>query len=160
MIRRHFAFLKIFIIILFVSHRPVQAVTANLQFTANITGACILTVTTNGILAPNAGYTVLSSSEIGGVPATVTALTTSGAFAFSASTPSSFTTAPTGGNTNLSFATNYSGVGTTIIPSTPGATPTTLNLGVTVITLNLAGTKSTGVFPAGSYQADVTATCE
>ena len=146
--------------LLLLPHGTARAVTANLQFTANIGGACILTVVNNGILAPNTGFTVLDSAQLGGVPASVTALTTSSGFSFSASTPSSFTLAPLGGNSNVTFATTYSGVGTTIIPPTAGSTATALNFGVTVITVNLAATKSTGIFPAGSYQADVTATCE
>lgn len=137
-----------------------RAVTANVEFTANIGGACVLLVANNGLLAADTGFTVLSSSQLGGVAASVTATTTDASFDFSASTPSSFTTAPSGGDTNVTFATTYSGVGTTIIPSTPGATTTPLNFGVTVLSINLSATKSSGVFPAGSYQADVTATCE
>jgi|GEM_PF-675990 len=136
-----------------------QAVNATVQFSATLLGACVL-VATNGTLAPSADYTTLDSTLTGGLAGLVTATATSGTFKFSLVAPSSFTSAPTGGNTNLTFATTYSGTGATTIGSTSGATQTSLNFGITALSVNLSATKSTGVFPAGSYQADVTAQCQ
>ena len=139
---------------------PIQAVDATVTFSSTIAGICSLLIDTNGLMAANATYTELSSQELLGLPAAVTAVTTSGGYSVSALAPGAFTSAPAGGDADVTFAAVYSGLGTTIIPETDGATPTPLNLGLTVLTVNLAATKSSGTFPAGNYQADVIVRCE
>lgn len=129
-------------------------------FTGTVINSCILTVGTPGVMAPSSDYTVLGSKQAGGTSGVVTAVSTGTTFQVSVDAPSSFTLAPTGGNTSVSFATRYSGVGATNIGSTPGTTATALSSGVTVLTVDLAATKSTGVFTQGSYTAEAVVRCE
>ena len=139
---------------------PIQAVDTAVTFSSTIAGICSLLIGTNGIIAANVDYTELSSENLTGVPGVVTAITTSGGYSLSALAPGAFTAAPVGGDTDVTFTSNYSGIGTTIIPETDGATPTPLNLGLTIVTVDLTATKSSGIFPAGNYTADVTVRCE
>ena len=87
-------------------------------------------------------------------------LTTGTTFRISALAPASFTLAPATGNDNVSFAAAYSGSGATTITSTPGATQTSLGLGLTNVVVQLGATKSSGNFASGNYTATVTVRCE
>lgn len=126
---------------------------------AQIVGICTLLVTSGGTLAPNTAYTQLSSANSGGSPGTVNATVIGAAMTLQLTGPSNFTSAPSGGNSNVSFATQYSATGATVIASTGSLAPRTIALGLTFLSINLTATKSSGIFPAGSYAADVTVSC-
>lgn len=129
-------------------------------FTALVTSTCVLTVGTPGVLGANSDFSVLSSSASGGVAGTVSALSTGTTFKVSAIAPTAFSIAPDGGNTGVTFAATYSGTGSTSIGTTPGDTQSTLATGVTLLTVNLDATKSSGPFPGGAYTTEVTVRCE
>lgn len=129
-------------------------------FNGTILATCVLTVGTPGILAANADYSALSSSAAGGAGGLITVLTTGSAFKVSALAPSAFTLAPSGGGDNVTFATSYSGSGATTIAVTPGATETSLNVGLTIVTVDLTAAKSAGHYAGGNYTATVTVRCE
>lgn len=140
---------------------PGWAATANVPFSGLVTATCVLTVGTPGILAPNSDFTGLSSvSGPGATAGTVSALSTGAAFKVSAIAPTAFISAPATGGDNVSFSSLYSGSGATSIGSTPGATLTTLNAGLTNLTIHLTAAKSAGHFNAGAYAAEVVVRCE
>lgn len=145
---------------LMISSSTGNAATANVPFTGTVTATCVLTVGIPGVLAPNAGFTEMSSTNGGGVAGTVAALSTGGTFKVSAIAPTAFTAAPSGGGTAVTFASTYSGTGATTIGSTEGATETTLTPGLTNLSINLAATKTSGTFPAGAYVTEVVVRCE
>jgi hypothetical protein len=139
---------------------PAQAATGTVPFTGIVTTTCVLTVGLPGVMAPTADYGTLSSSASGGIAGTVQALATGGNFKVSAVAPTSFTLAPPGGGDNVNFAASYSAAGSTTIGTTPGANQTALNAGLTNLSVNLAATKSAGVFAGGAYAAEVIVRCE
>lgn len=137
---------------------PANAATGNVQFLGTVTAGCTLLTPLPGVMLPNALSTELSS--VNGTPATIQALATGTTFKVSTSTPTTFASAPEGGDTAVTFSTSYSGAGATNFGAVSGDTDTTLNLGTTAISVNLAATKTSGVFPGGQYTAEVTVTCE
>ena len=145
---------------LFVLSSDAIAATTNVPFAATVISACVLTVGTPGVMATSADYTVLDSEETGGVSGLVTIVSTGAAFAVSADAPTDFTVAPSGGGDNVTFEASYQATGATSIGETLGSVTTPLNLGLTSLTVDLKGTKSTGVFPQGVYAAEVVVRCE
>lgn len=139
---------------------PAAAVTTNVPFTSTVASACVLTVGTPGVMAPDAGYATLDTTESGGTSSVVTVISTGATFSVSADAPTTFSTAPTGANDNLTFEAKYQGTGATTIGETLGTVSTPLGLGLTTLTLDLKATKSTGVFPQGLYTTDVVVRCE
>lgn len=136
------------------------AATANVPFTGVVTATCVLTVGTPGVMSASTDFTSLSSKNAGGVAGTVAALSTGTTFKVSAIAPTSFTASPAGGADAVSFNALYTGTGATSIGSTPGATTTTLNTGVTNISVDLNAVKSSGTFNGGAYAAEVIVRCE
>jgi hypothetical protein len=100
---------------------------------------------------------VLSSTESGGSASNVTALATARGFKVSAIAPAAFTT---GDSTDVTFASTYSISGPTTATGVAGAVETTINRGSHTVAVNLAATKSSGVFANGTYSATVTVRCE
>jgi hypothetical protein len=147
-------------ILLLTSAQSADAATGSVPFTGIVTAACVLTVGTPGVLGTSADFTTMSSASSGGSPGTIAALATGAAFRVSAIAPSDFTTAPAGGGTGTTFTASYAGSGATSIGSTPGATTTLLAPGLTNLSINLAAHKTTGVFSAGAYVAEVLVRCE
>ncbi|MDX2309217.1 MAG: hypothetical protein NW216_13325 [Hyphomicrobium sp.] len=139
---------------------PASAQTANVPFAGLVTASCVLTVGIPGVIAPNATFDQLSSTNSGGLAGTISALATGTNFRVSAAAPSDFTLAPDGASSGVTFSTTYSGSGATSFGSTPGSTQRTLGLGLTNMSVNLAASKSSGVFPGGAYAAEVVVTCE
>lgn len=139
---------------------PAKAVTSNVPFTSAVASACVLTVGTPGVMAPDAGYSTLDSQEAGGTSSIVTVVSTGATFSVSAEAPTAFSAAPSGGNDNLTFEAKYQASGATTIGETLGNVVTPLSLGLTTLTLDLKATKSTGVFPQGLYTTDVVIRCE
>ncbi|MGQ0671515.1 MAG: hypothetical protein ACT4N2_01355 [Hyphomicrobium sp.] len=137
-----------------------DAATTNLPFAGLVTAACVLTVGTPGVMAPDASYSNMSSDAGSGVAGTVAVLNTGGTYQVSAIAPSAFTLAPTGGGDNVNFTTTYEASGATNIGTTPGSTTTAVNAGLTNLTVDLSATKSSGTFAAGAYAAEVVVRCE
>jgi hypothetical protein len=137
---------------------PAMAVTANVQFDAQVNNTCSIQVNQAGLLTANVGQTVLSSTNVGGSSGLADITTTSNSFGVSIAQPTAFTTAPAGGGTNVNFAATYSTAGATTIASTNSANP--LLTGVTNVSVDMSATKTTGSFPTGTYAAVVVLTCE
>ncbi len=146
--------------VLALSAHAASAVDSIVPFTGVVTSTCVLTVGTPGVMSASTDFTNLSSTNAGGVAGTVAVLSTGASFKVSAISPTSFTTAPAGGGDAVSFNALYQGSGATSIGSTPGATPTTVNTGLTNLSVNLNAQKSTGTFPAGAYASEVIVRCE
>ncbi|MGD9783364.1 MAG: hypothetical protein AB7E80_03365 [Hyphomicrobiaceae bacterium] len=139
---------------------PAHAVDTTVPFTALVTSSCVLTVGTPGLLGADDDFSQLSSKNAGGVPGTVTAVTTGAGFEVSAIAPTSFSQAPAGGNDDVTFAATYEASGATSIGEILGDTASSLNFGITSMTVNLEANKSAGAFPAGAYTAEVIVRCE
>ncbi|WP_156750991.1 hypothetical protein [Mesorhizobium sp. AA23] len=79
-------------------------------------------------------------------------------YSVSAPAPIAFTSAPSGGDTDVTFATVFrlDGSGSDI----PGSSPQRVTNGTHTIQVDLTATKSPGIFPAGNYQGTVTVRCE
>ncbi|MBI1391647.1 MAG: hypothetical protein GC152_02790 [Alphaproteobacteria bacterium] len=131
----------------------------SLIFNGLIPDACILLITTPGVLAPNATNTELSSQETGGSPALATLTTTSTNFEVQVDPASAFSVEPTGGGTNVSFSVDYSLAGVTILSDILAGVGSPLGFGITFATVDAAAIKSSGAFPAGAYQLQTTIRC-
>lgn len=77
----------------------------------------------NGILAPSADHTRLSSEKPGGLSGHVVALVTGGGYTVDIVDLSSFTSAPSGGGSDVTFTTTYRSTGATVIGATTGGGP-------------------------------------
>ncbi|MEL7542881.1 MAG: hypothetical protein AAGJ70_03820 [Pseudomonadota bacterium] len=97
---------------------------ATVPFTSTVAGAFTLMVGTPGVMAPTTDFTKLTSNQAPGTSGTVAAVSTSSAFSVTADAPASFTTPPSGGGDNVTFAATYSGSDATSIGDLPGTTPT------------------------------------
>lgn len=137
-----------------------NAADATVPFTGLVTSTCVLTVGTPGVMGASTDFKTLSSTVAGGVPGSVSALSTGTAFKVSAIAPTAFTVSPAGGGDSVAFNANYSASGATTIGNTPGTTATTLHSGVTNISVNLNAAKSSGTFNGGAYAAEVIVRCE
>ena len=136
------------------------AAQGTIQFTGAVTSTCVLTVGAPGVLAPNTDFTQLNSQASGGSAGTIAVLSTGSAFKVSTVAPTSFTSAPATGGDSVNYSTSYQGSGATSIGSTPGTTATTVNTGLTNLSVNLLAQKSAGTFAAGAYVTVVIVRCE
>lgn len=109
---------------------------------------------------------VLGSRQPGGSAATLTVnpqslvcniLALLDCFSISAPAPASFLSSPGGAADDMAFASIFriNGGG-----DLPGNTPIMVANGLKTVEVDLTATKSSGIFPAGSYQAQVTVRCE
>ncbi|MGJ8562984.1 MAG: hypothetical protein ACSHXY_05475 [Alphaproteobacteria bacterium] len=121
--------------------------------------SCTVIVNVPGVLKTSADHKTLSSDIFGGVSATVAVTNLSLSAQIQALPPTNFTTAPSGSDTDTTFSTNYSLLGTTIAFNTDGPTLTNLNIGASVMTVDAAATKSSGTFGAGNYVMVSTIRC-
>ncbi|WP_188394059.1 hypothetical protein [Mesorhizobium sp. SARCC-RB16n] len=131
-----------------------------------IIGTCTIMVGASGTMTANPAIGILSSKQAGGSSANATVVASSAlcsllnlldCYSVSAPAPAAFTSSPSGGGTNVTFATTYrldSGV------STAGSTTQKLVNGTHTVQVDLTATKSSGIFPAGNYQGMVTVLCE
>jgi hypothetical protein len=133
---------------------------------AAIIGTCTIMVQNAGTLAANPAINVLGSHLPGGNAAVVTVepdslvcsiLNLLDCYGLSAPPPVAFVSAPAGGGDNVSYASTYSVNGG---PAASGATVTRLVNGAYAVAIDLVATRSSGIFPVGSYQAQVTVRCE
>ena len=125
-----------------------------------VTSTCALTVGRPGVLGPSADFTSQSSTGTGGVSGTVATPANGAGFKVSAIAPTAFTLSPAGGSGSVSFSTASESSGSTTIGTTPGATETDLNSGLTNVMVNLDAQKSSGAFTAGTYATEVIVSCE
>lgn len=131
----------------------------DVTFTGSILESCSVTILTSGLLGVSSGQDALSSEEVGGLAATATIVTNSSNSSIRMVNPLDFTSAPSGASTNVSFDTNYLLVGTTVGSQSDGETETTLNFGLTTMTMNASATKSSGTLPTGDYTLTPTLRC-
>lgn len=138
---------------------------AGLRASAAIIGTCTIVVQQPGTIIANPAISTLASTQSGGSAASVSVTTNSllctllnllDCYGLSAPAPASFLSAPSGGDANVSFSSTYTVDGVT----RAGGIVTRLPNGTKTVTVDLAATKSTGIFPAGAYQAEVTVRCE
>jgi len=134
---------------------------------AAIIGSCTIMVGSSGTMKANAAINTFGSKQAGGSSATATITASSllctlldllDCYSVSAPAPAAFTSAPSGGDTNVTFATVFrlDGSGADI----PGSSPQRVPNGTHPLQVDLTATKTSGIFPAGSYQGTVTVRCE
>jgi hypothetical protein len=133
---------------------------------AAIVGTCTIMVGASGTMTANPAIGILGSRQAGGHSAVATITSSSllcsllnllDCYSVSAPAPAAFTSSPNGGGTNVTFATLYR---LDSSADTPGSTPQRLTNGTHAVQVDLTATKSSGIFPAGSYQGTVTVLCE
>ncbi|MDS1135633.1 hypothetical protein [Nitratireductor indicus] len=129
-------------------------------FRGEVMSTCAITVDRAGTLAISPDYTILSSTQSGGMAGQVSILASGVGYSVSTSAPASFSSAPPTGNSHVTFASIYSASGATTALNVPGTTMTPLVSGLTDLSVDLTATKSSGVFQSGTYAADVIVTCE
>ncbi|WP_189545677.1 hypothetical protein [Mesorhizobium sp. M2E.F.Ca.ET.209.01.1.1] len=134
---------------------------------AAIIGTCTIMIGASGTMKSNPAINIFGSKQAGGssAGATITAnsllctiLNLLDCYSVSAPAPIAFTSAPSGGDTNVTFDTVFrlDGSGVDI----PGSSPQRVTNGIHTIQVDLTATKSPGIFPAGNYQGMVTVRCE
>ncbi|ESY72347.1 MULTISPECIES: hypothetical protein [unclassified Mesorhizobium] len=134
---------------------------------AAITGTCTIMVGTSGTMTANPAIGILGSKQAGGSSASATIVANSllcsllnllDCYSVSAPAPAAFTSAPSGGDTNVTFASVFrlDGSGVDI----NGSAPQRVVNGTHTMQVDLTATKSSGIFPAGNYQGAVTVRCE
>ncbi|WP_192252211.1 hypothetical protein [Mesorhizobium silamurunense] len=134
---------------------------------AAIVGTCTIMIGSSGTMKANPAINIFGSRQAGGSSATATITASSllctllnllDCYSVSAPAPIAFTSAPSGGDTNVTFDTVFrlDGSGLDI----PGSSPQRVTNGTHSVQVDLTATKSPGVFPAGNYQGTVTVRCE
>lgn len=131
----------------------------DVRFSGVVLDSCALVIGTNGVLGQSIDQTILSSTETGGLPGTVTATTNSINSTIEVISPTTFDVGPATADTNTVFAASYSLAGDTILSEVTGDSATPLGLGVTVATVNANATKTAGTFDAGLYELVTTVRC-
>ncbi|RWA67737.1 hypothetical protein [Mesorhizobium sp.] len=134
---------------------------------AAIVGTCTIVIGSSGAMKANPAINIFGSRQAGGSSATATITASSllctilnllDCYSVSAPAPIAFTSAPSGGDANVTFDTLFrlDGSGADI----PGSSPQRVTNGTHTIQVDLTATKSSGIFPAGNYQGMVTVRCE
>lgn len=144
----------------------VAAALAAPQAPAAIIGSCTIIIGASGTMTADPALGVLGSRQAGGSAAMLTVnpqsivcniLALLDCFSISAPAPASFLSAPSGAADNMTFASIFRIDGGADLP---GNTPVMVPNGLKTVQVDLTATKSSGIFPAGSYQAQVTVRCE
>ncbi|TRC81994.1 hypothetical protein FJV83_20405 [Mesorhizobium sp. WSM4307] len=134
---------------------------------AAIIGTCTIMVGASGTMTANPAISILGSKQAGGSSASATVVASSllctllnllDCYSVSAPAPAAFSSAPTGGGTNVTFASVFRLDGTGV--DINGSVPQRVTNGTHALQVDLTATKSSGVFPAGTYQGIVTVRCE
>lgn len=134
---------------------------------AAIIGTCTIMVGASGTMKANPAINTLSSKQAGGSSASATVVASSllcslldllDCYSVSAPPPAVFSSAPSGGGTNVTFTSVFrlDGSGADV----SGSVPQRVANGTHPMQIDLTATKSSGIFPAGSYQGTVTVRCE
>lgn len=134
-----------------------SASAATSSLVGNVLSSCALTLGSNGVLAASTDATSLSSKNSGGAPAGLLLLAT-GAFKLEVDTLSSFALAPTNGQPD-SLDVTFNTTGVTVVTGRAAGSALNLSAGLTNVTIDTVATKSSGIFPAGAYRADVVTRC-
>lgn len=123
---------------------------------------CAVVVQQAGTLAANSESTILSSKQAGG-QAGLARVTSILPYDVSVNPWPHFTSAPSGGNDNVTFEATFSGQSVnrgSTFAERPGDQPVRMNwFSTTDITVHLTATKPDG-FPAGSYATQAVVRCE
>ena len=135
-----------------------SALAAVVSFTGTITGSCTLSISTPGTLKLNSGGSILSSEELGALPAVVAVIAVGGQPTINFTAPT-FTTTPSGYNHTPVVEMKYASLGGGNQAYTSGTSSYTASLLLDVITVNAKAT-DTGGFLAGTYVIGTTATCQ
>ena len=127
-----------------------HAVTASVNFNGAVLSTCLITIGTPGTLVANADFTELSSTGPGGLSGTATILATGTGFELSTGAPAAFTTAPAGGDDNVTFTSSYSANGVTSLTDILGSVTSPLGLGLTPVDVELTAPDAVKVDPTDS----------
>lgn len=139
---------------------------APIQAAAQLIGSCTIVVHNQGTLKNNPAITVLGSKQAGGSPVAATITPNSlvcsllnliDCYSVSAPAPASFVLAPGNGGANVGFASVFRLNGGSELP---GNTPVKVQNGTHQVQVDLTATKSSGVFTAGDYRAELLLRCE
>lgn len=143
-----------------------HAATRDVVFYGSVTtnNQCAIVVNQTGVLGVSGDQKQLSSKLAGGRPGTAT-VTAFGSFRLSAVTPSVYTIAPNGADTNVTRQVLFSGVktfgGGATFTEHDASIPERINGNSrTDVTLNFIGTRTGAAYPTGRYQAVVVLRCE
>jgi hypothetical protein len=138
--------------------QTVQAAGTTVSFTGTIVGSCTLSISTPGTLKLNTGGNMLSSEEVGALPATVAVIAVGGQPTINFTAPA-FTTTPGGYNHTPTVELKYTSLGGANQAYTTGTSSYTASLLLDTIVVNAKAT-DTGGFLAGTYVVGTTATCQ
>jgi hypothetical protein len=142
------------------------AALAGLLAAAPAHAACTIVIDASGLMVSNPTIDRLSSTGAGGSSARATVTTSSvlcsilgllNCYQVSVVAPTGFQAAPAGGGTGVTFTSSYQVGGGSLLL---GLIPTTLLNGTYTVTTDLTASRSSGVFPAGDYEAVSTLRCE
>ncbi|MEI9408283.1 hypothetical protein [Mesorhizobium salmacidum] len=134
---------------------------------AAIIGTCTIMVGASGTMTVNPAIGILGSKQAGGSSASATVVASStlcslfnllDCYSVSAPAPAAFSSAPSGGGTNVTFVSVFRLDGSGV--DNNGGVPQRVVNGTHAMQVDLTATKSSGIFPAGSYQGIVTVLCE
>lgn len=131
----------------------------DILFNGLILDTCIVTVASSGTLGASADFSTLTSESAGGSRGAAAVLTTSASFNLEVDPPAAFSLAPAGGDSNVTFNALYSASGATVLGNLAAGVLSSLELGLTTVSVGAEAEKSTGFFPAGAYQLPVTIRC-
>ncbi|TPL92266.1 hypothetical protein FJ948_10910 [Mesorhizobium sp. B2-3-12] len=145
------------------------AVLAGFCFPAHaaIIGTCTIMVGASGTMTTNPAIGILGSKQAGGSSASATVVASSllcsilnllDCYSVSAPAPAAFSSAPSGGGTNVTFVSVFRLDGSGV--DNNGSVPQRVTNGTHPMQIDLTATKSSGIFPSGSYQGTVTVRCE
>lgn len=132
---------------------------ASVEFNGTVVDACTVVAAGDGTLGVDALNTILASTEAGGAQGSATVTTTASTFQVTVAAPTAFDVAPSGGGTNVTFASQYDATGATTASGVNAGTQTNLATGVTTVGVDASATKTSGNFPAGSYTMTTTVSC-
>lgn len=136
------------------------------QAQSAVIGSCTIMVGSQGVLGSNPAIDVLGSKQPGGAAATATVTPNSvvcivlgliDCYSISSPAPAGFLTAPGNGGMDVGFATTFRLNGGS---ERSGNTPVKVRNGTYQMQVDLTASKSTGIFTAGFYRAEVLVRCE
>ena len=154
-------FLKVASIAAFVAVPMQSNANENIPFSGTVTGACVINVGANGVMAATTDLQTFGSTVTGGSAGTASVLSNGGGFNLFVNPVTSFDNEPVADVASTeTFTASYGATGATSAPTgTTGSTP--VNAGNTSVTVDLVAVKSgADVFAAGSYDATVVLRCE
>jgi hypothetical protein len=133
-----------------------------LKFNGNLAESCNLQNFIDGTITADISETILSTSQLGGIAATVGIRANAKKYSLVLGTP--VMDGPNGNETDVTFALDPIGTGTDLkgVPKASfGATSGVMNFdaGIYTITVNGTATKNLGAFEAGTYTLRVPVTC-